>query len=315
MSDITYERLKLNIAEEEVNGAQVTVTFKCPVTEKMYHAVTTMRPATGVGAKVQKQAKNELLSAARRGFRGLLRSVLGGGSVGRVAGNVASSSVPSSSGVVYDKSSRETAVVDAFRPLAVNFVWDDARKAYIDATEAADTMSAFDKQLKDHPIDGKWERGVAARMLAEIVAADGKVEDEEREFFEAFLTDDTGSLDELIKGGPLSELELSETKPNGRATMLMLAYSIAMTDEKLDAAEQAALARFAKGLGVSQSREESLRQWASEKVIENMLVGCYADGQLDDAERARISSLAQNIGINEALVAKIDVRVRKRLGA
>jgi hypothetical protein len=43
-----------------------------------------------------------------------------------------------------------------------------------------------------------------------------------------------------------------------------------------------------------------------------MLSGCYADGKLDDDERKRISKLAHGIGINEALVAKIDVRIRKR---
>jgi hypothetical protein len=49
-------------------------------------------------------------------------------------------------------------------------------------------------------------------------------------------------------------------------------------------------------------------------VIENILLGCYADGKLDAAEQERIGKLAVNIGVNEALVAKVDVRVRKRLG-
>jgi len=94
----------------------------------------------------------------------------------------------------------------------------------------------------------------------------------------------------------------------------MLAYAIAMTDEHLDEAEQVRLAEFCKAFGVSQDREDMLRSWAAGKIVESMLRSCYEDGKLDEDERARIEKLAQNIGVNEALVAKMDVQVRKRLG-
>jgi tellurite resistance protein len=97
--------------------------------------------------------------------------------------------------------------------------------------------------------------------------------------------------------------------------MLMLAYAVALADEKLDVREHKRLAQFASAFGMSHERDELMRSWASEKIIENMLLGCYADGTLDAAERERISKLAGNIGVNVALVAKIDVRIRKRLGS
>lgn len=315
MSELTYEKLKNNIAEEEVNGSQVSVTFKCPVTEKLHHAVATMRPSTGAAANVKKQAKNELLYAAKRGLRGLLRGVLGGGRAGAVAGNVAAQSVPNAGAATYDKAAQQAAVVQAFEAVIANFAWDEAQKAFVDAESLELALSEFDKQLRDHPITGQWERSVTARMLAEIVAADGKVEDDEREFFADFLVSkETQSLEDLLKKGKLSKLELEECKPDARATMLMLAYAIAMTDENLAAAEQVRLAEFCKALGVSLDREELLRHWAAEKTVENVLSGCYADGEIDDDERKRIDQLAHNIGVNEALVAKLDVSVRKRLG-
>ncbi|MBZ0135372.1 MAG: TerB family tellurite resistance protein [Planctomycetes bacterium] len=314
MSDITYERLKNNIAEESVNGAQVTVTFRCPATERIHHAIATMRPDTGVGAQVTRQAKNELLHSARRGLRNLLRGVLGG-STGSVAGSAAASAVPRAGSVTLDRTARERAVVEAFESVAAEFAWSDEQQAYIDAEEAHVLMSDFDKQLRAHPITGHWERSVTARMLAEVVMADGVIDDDEREFFEGFMTSkDTQSLDDLVKTGALSKLELGETKPDARASMMMLAYSMAMTDEKLDAAEQAILAKFAKGLGIALDREEQIRHWACVKVVETMLNECYADGKLDGAERGRIETLAANIGVNEALVAKLDVNVRKRKG-
>lgn len=315
MSEITYERLKNNIAEESVNGSQVTVTFKCPVTEKLHHAVATMRPAMGVGAQVKKQVKNELLYSAKCGLRSLLRGVLGGGRVASSAGNVAARSVPNASAGNFDRAAREAAVVEAFQSLANEFAWSEEQQAYIDAEEAQVSMSEFDKQLKAHPIQGQWERSVTARMLAEIVMADGKVEEEERDFFESFLVGpDTQNLDDVVKKGSLSKFELEEVKPDARASMMMLAYAMAMTDEVLDASEQTVLAKFAKGLGIALEREEQLRHWAACKIVEEMLKGCYADGTIDGDERKRIEKLAANIGVNEALVAKLDVQVRKRKG-
>ena len=315
MPEITYDKLKNIIAEEEVNGSQVSVTFKCPTTEKIYHAVGTMRPSTGVASKVKKQAKNELLYAAKRGLRGLLRGVLGGGRVGSVAGNVAAQSVPHAGAPVFDRAARERAVIESFEAVAQDFAWDEAAKSYVDAESLEIALSDFDRQLRDHPIDGKWERSVAARMLAEIIAADGQVEDEERDFFASFLTGkDTQSIEDLVNEGKLSNLELEECKPDTRASMLMLAYAVAMTDEELAEGELVRLAEFSKAFGVSLDREEALRHWAAQKIVESILMGCYADGELDDEERKRIDQLAQGIGVNEALVAKMDVGVRKRLG-
>jgi len=283
------------------------VTFRCPVTEKLYHAIATMR-ATGAS---QQRTRTEMFTDARRGFRGLLRGVFASAVAGETAVPARNAPAPTA---VFDRAARETAVVEAFEALASQFAWDESRKAYIDAEEARNSLGGFDRQLRDHPLKGKYELVTCGRMLAEIVAADGRVKVQERDFFNSFLSAETGTLEELVKLGRITRLEMEETRPAARATMLMLAYAIAMTDEHLDLREQNTLAKFAKGLGVGLDREETIRHWACEKVVENMLAGCYGDGRLDDAELKRIARLAQNIGVNEALVAKLDVRVRKRMG-
>ncbi|MCB9933882.1 MAG: TerB family tellurite resistance protein [Planctomycetes bacterium] len=293
MTELTYEKLKRNIAEEEVLGDMLSVTFKCPVTEKIYHAVAMLRPASPM---------SHPLETARRGFRNLLGNMFHGERGETTTAN-------------HDREAIERAGVEAFEAVSSHFAWDESRKAFVDAATAEMPLSDFDRQLHDHPLTGDWERNVAARMLAEIAAADGTVTPTEREFFEGFLNSEMGPLDQLVKRGKLSKLDLEECRPASRATLLMLANAIAMTDEHLDADEQARLAEYGKAFGVSLEREELIRHWAAEKVVENMLYGCYADGRLNDEERTRIEQLAGNIGINQALVAKIDVRVRKRLGA
>lgn len=293
MTELSYEKLKRNIAEEEVLGDMLSVTFKCPVTEKIYHAVATLRPASPM---------SHPLETARRGFRNLL-------------GNMFHGERGETAAATHDRAAIERAAVEAFEAVSSHFAWDESRKAFVDAATAEMPLSEFDRQLRDYPLTGEWERNVAARMLAEIVAADGAVTPTERDFFEGFLNSEMGPLDQLVKRGKLSKLDLEECRPASRATLLMLAYAIAMTDEHLDASEQARLAEYGKAFGVSLEREELIRHWAAERVVENMLYGCYADGRLNDDERTRIEQLAGNIGINQALVAKLDVKVRKRLGA
>ena len=303
MAAITYERLKNNIAEDEVSGPLVMVTFRCPVTEKLIHSVATMREA---GGKVSG-------APALAGLQASLHTVFAPVQETQ-HDKVSGKPLELHGGTNFDRAAHERAVVEAFEAVAPQFAWDNERKAFIDAEEAKNPLCQFDRQLLDHPIDASWERVVAARMLGAIAAADGKISAGERAFFASVLNSETGTLDSLIKEGAPSKLELEETRPGARATMLMLAYALALSDEHLDASEIKLLDKFARALGVNMEREENIRHWASEKVVENMLAGCYADGRLDADEMKRIEGLARNIGVNEALVAKIDVRVRKRLG-
>lgn len=313
MPEVTYDQLKNNVVEEKVNGATMHVTFKCPSTDKTFDASAPMPRKDGVGARMKTKAKNEMLYAAKRGFRRLLRGVFGGGAVGRAASNVGSSAVGHGgrASVEYDK---KGGVVAAFESIQENFAWDAGRQAYVDATGMEGMVGEFDTQLQNHPLASQWDKGVAARMMAEIIAADGDVGDDEREFFEGFVNDDTGTLNEIIEKGKLSRVELEETTPDSRATMFMLACAVAFSDEELDDAEIARLSEFAEQLGIRPDREKALKQYACEKVIENTLSGYYADGELDEDERISINGMAAGIGVDETLVERLDVRVRKRLG-
>ena len=92
----------------------------------------------------------------------------------------------------------------------------------------------------------------------------------------------------------------------------MLAKATALSDEKRHAREQQRLARLAQWLDLKPETLETLRNAAAQKVIENVLLECYSDGVMDQAEHARVALLAERIGVNEALVAKVDVRLRQR---
>lgn len=313
--DISYEKLANNIVEENAEGGTMHVVFKCPLTDKSFEASAQMRAASGVGARVKQRAKREFLYQAKMSIVRGLRGLFGGGKVGRVASSMGSAGMKSgSSGASYGKAEKQAGVVAAFKSISGKFVWNDEKSAFVSAADLEGLLSAYDIQLSKGPVESKWDRGVLARMLAEIVASDGTVADEERSFFEAFLTDEIGSLDDLLKRDPLSQTEIDETSATARETMLMLAWSVALCDEELDDAESKKLGSFAGMLGVNDGRAGELRAAASDKVIENVLDECYADGEFDNDERKRVNDLAQGIGVNGDRVAKIDVRLRKRRG-
>ena len=313
--DITYEKLANNIAEENAEGGTMHVVFKCPLTDKSFEASAQMRAASGVGARVKQRAKREILQQAKRSIMRGLRGLFGGGRIGSAVGSMGHASMARGSmGASYGKTEKQQGVVDAFKSIAGRFAWSDEKSAFVSAADLEGLLSAYDIQLSKGPVESKWDRGVLARMLAEIVASDGTVADEERSFFEAFLTDEIGSLDDLLKRDPLSQTEIDETSAAARETMLMLAWSVALCDEELDEAESKKLRSFAGMLGVDDGRAGELRAAASDKVIENVLDECYADGEFDDDERKRVGELAQGIGVDGDRVAKIDVKLRKRRG-
>ncbi|MHC4840633.1 MAG: tellurite resistance TerB family protein [Planctomycetota bacterium] len=314
MSDISYDKLQKNIASEEAEGTIVRCTFICAATGKTFPSEGIMKPVSGIGTNVKKAAKRGLFSAAKRGLRGALRSVFGSGIVGQAAQSATSGSINPGSKAEYNDDSRKDAVVAAFLKVSKKFAWSKDDNAYVVVEHLEDMLSEFDKQLRDFPLKNRWDKAVCARALAEIAGSDGKIEDEEQEMFNSVLDDDTGSLDEVIKAGKLSNMELDEVTPDARGTILMLGWMMAFCDEKLDDAERDRLTSMAEQMGFRTDRLQHFMHIAAEQVVVNMLEGCYEDGSLDEEEKTRIAELAGNIGVNEALVAKLDVKTRIRLG-
>lgn len=314
MSDISYEKLAKNIASEETLGSQVKVTFICAATGTTIEATGTMAQAKGVKASVKKAAKRGFFTAARRGLSSALRGVFGSGILGHSAQTAATSSVGHGSTVEYDKAGKQDAVVKAFMSVSKKFAWSKDDNAYVMASHLEGMMSDFDKQMRDHPLKSRWDKAVCARVLAEIASSDGEIADDEKEMFNAVLDDDTGSLDEVLAAGKLSKVELEEVTPDSRGTILMLGWTMAFCDEELADAERERMTEIADMMVFSTDRLNHFMHLAAEQVVVNMLEGCYEDGNLDDEEKKRIAELGGNIGINEALVAKLDVKVRIRLG-
>ena len=136
MNPISYDMIAPNVANVTINGAQVHVSWKCPVTGRAVGVSTGAMAADPslvgrVGATVKRSIASELIYGAAR----LVSSLLGG-AAGRVVSSAAYSAAAdinakATSGVDYTEASRKAAVVVAFDAIKSSFVWDEAQQQFV----------------------------------------------------------------------------------------------------------------------------------------------------------------------------------------
>jgi hypothetical protein len=136
MDTITYDSIAPNVGQVSVDGAQVNITWKCPVSGRVVGTSTGWMSADSslgsrVGASVKRSIANEVIYGAAR----LLSSFIGG-AAGRVISNAtytaaADINTRATSGVDYTEASRQAAIVVAFDAVKESFTWDDARRQFV----------------------------------------------------------------------------------------------------------------------------------------------------------------------------------------
>jgi hypothetical protein len=136
MNTISYGSIAPNIAQVSVDGAQVNVTWKCPVSGRVIGTSQGWMAADAslsnrVGASVKRSIASEVIYGAARVLSGLL-----GGAAGRVVSNAVYTAAGdinarAISGVDYTDASRQTAIVAAFDAVKSSFTWDEARRQFV----------------------------------------------------------------------------------------------------------------------------------------------------------------------------------------
>jgi hypothetical protein len=131
---VTYDQIEPNIAEVDVQGERVTVTWKCPVSGKV------------VGESIAQMESDQVASAVKSGvaravvFEGMSAIVQAiGQRFGMFGSKVASAAMaPMSGGVIqsvgaprFTEAARRKAVVVAFVPVEAKFEWDEDRGLFV----------------------------------------------------------------------------------------------------------------------------------------------------------------------------------------
>lgn len=316
MSQITYQMIQPLVASADQQGSSMHVVFRCPVSGTTVEARGHLQAANTVGARAAKSAKRSLLYGLRNSLTRALRSALGYSIAGRAAADAARGAMQTSgSSQSYSDADRQAATVRAFESVANQFVWDAQNNRYISGQAAGQVMTDFMLQLSNSPVQSPYDRGVLARMLTEVAAADGVVADQERSFLASFIPAEIGTVDSLAQMARLSPAELAETAQGAsRETMVMLAWAVAFTDESLSPQEAARLGEYAQGLGLNPERAGQLKSFAQVYLVDLALGAAYPGGQRNPQAHAEVMAMAARIGLDATESERVDIRFRKRYG-
>jgi hypothetical protein len=137
MPVVNYDTIEPNVAEVDIVGSLVEVTWKCPTTNKIVaKSSAPMNAVASTSDRVQKSVKRAATYEFFRYLAGMMSSILPGasGRIARTAVNTAGFSMERN--VVkarFDENSERNAVVLAFDLVKNQFRWDEDREQFVSA--------------------------------------------------------------------------------------------------------------------------------------------------------------------------------------
>ena len=321
MPEISYETVQPLVAEARPQGRTLEVTFACPVSGKQVRARHNIPYRPDTTDYIADAAKRTVMNELRWAVLGAMRSAFGSGVVGRTAGHVASDAVygatrnVASSGGTLSAKEQKLALVEAFKSVASQFAWDEGHGRWISKEAAEDTLSPFARQLQAAPLSHPYDRLVASRMMVEIAAADGRFPPDEEAFLTEFLDPEAGALQSLATRPVLTDAELGQcSRGEVRATLLMLAWALALADQRFDDSEQYRLADHARGLGLAGPAAAKIREMAQGFVLDAAMERLFVFGAHDARSRGQLYEIAGRMGMGQDEASLAEARFLRRRG-
>jgi hypothetical protein len=138
MMKTTFDMIEPNVAETEVNGQNVLVTWKCPVSGKIVgKSEGQMEAATSTARNMSQAAQRTLLNSALQALVEFIGRTFGG-LAGQVAGSASYSAKAGAMGQIarpaYTKASENAATLAAFDQVKDKFRWDENRELFVAAS-------------------------------------------------------------------------------------------------------------------------------------------------------------------------------------
>jgi uncharacterized tellurite resistance protein B-like protein len=287
MAQLSWSQVEPLVTDARVEGDQAVVTFRCPVSG---HSETSRVPL-GEG------------DTARGGLGALLGRVFGGR--GRTQ-----------SGAEAGKRPTEATMLRAFWGVATAFAFDPSANRIVSIKAFDAYATALSKMLAAAPFATPEARDLLARVLADVAAADGRVDDAERAFLGAVLgrAAEEG-LDDLLRLGPPSRAELRASGPLCRLPLYTLAATMALYDELRDPAEVRLLDALALDLELTADERETGERAAREHLLDEAFATILADHAVSAEERAALTALAQRLGVTPDELRQVEARAMARFGA
>lgn len=312
--ELTYDLIQPLVAQEDISGYTVSVIFQCPVSGRQVRSSAQITEDRGNA--VAKSMKRSLWRNLRWSMMSTMRSMFGYGLAGHVGAAVADTALSSQDYRGYQPTEADVkqAVLEAFANVQQQFAWDASGQRFVSAQVFRELQTEFATLVQSQPLDKPWDKNILARMLAEVAASDGQVDDAERDFFHGIMGGEGPSLEELVRKPRLTAAELEETSPEARRVMLLVTAAVAMSDEDYSVAERERLTQLCQGLQLEAAELAKAEQLAADYLVDQALEAAYGDGELDASERLKVDVLAAKLHVAPERVQRLDARCRKRKG-
>ncbi|MCB0644535.1 MAG: TerB family tellurite resistance protein, partial [Phaeodactylibacter sp.] len=192
---------------------------------------------------------------------------------------------PMQQSLQYSAEDKREAIVEAFKKVADSFYFDANSNSWTvpppepAAPQAAGRVSIRSKgrrseaesQLAGAPLKSHFEKEVLARLLVELANVDGQIKAEEKEFLQAVIGDEFGSMEDLLAKDPVSQIECEELPAKSKETIYMLAWVMSLVDFDIDPAEKNMLLEYADMMGLSNSQVKDITQRAKLYLLEKSI--------------------------------------------
>ncbi|MCP4438244.1 MAG: TerB family tellurite resistance protein [Aureispira sp.] len=302
--EITYSLIKDTIVEEKIEGGKLYCTFK--IEGEVFEETGFVKSDNKGAAKVTRMVKTTAIGRMRSVVLRVLRKAVGGGFAGTMVSMGGAEAIrQQTDGAQFSRADKEKATVGAFQKVLKGgeIFYDDENKRWRVSRE----LSAFEKKLKRDPLESPYDRKILARMLVEMARADGSIAAEEKEFFENFLTEETGSLGQLMRAPSVSVVECEEISEELQGTVFMIVAAVAITDHDFDESEKQKLMEYSEMFGFKDDKRDELMVMAQDYTVEAYV---KAKGEMS---RDDLYAFADRIGMKRDDAERAQIRLEKRL--
>lgn len=304
---ITYENIEHLIYKADEDDGMMYCQFKDPNTDAIVKSQARIERVAGTQKRVEHIAKSNAFFFLRSQLMNAIYKLLGSNLFSHTVRQMAWEFVPKSPTLSdddedgkYSESEKREAITEAFRRIASQF--ERSSDKWYQKQESPPFEDVFQK----NPIKTKYDRHVLARMLIELASTDGALTAQEKTMLSDFVAPDLGSIETLTRYDALSAVELDETTPAVRESMYLLAWTMAVTDNTLSAAEKSLLRNYGLMFNLPNKRCDELATIAKQQVVETAIA--------NDFDRATILGIADQIELNRSDAERTVIRYQKRNG-
>ena len=315
MQPLSFEQISPLITDLQSQGRTVRVIFQCPVSGDRVQASHNLRQENNLRSQITKSAQNSMFYSAQNAIAQVIRNIFGSNPMSRTANTVARQTIRSMAHKQRNNLSedeKKEAIIKAFQNISSRFIWDKNRSRWISAKSAQQSLSAFEQQLNAHPIQHSYDQKILARMLVEVALSDGVLSTEEHDWLTEFLGIQT-SIESLKESPKVSSAELQQISQGGiRQSILMIVWTLALTDELFAEQEENLLRHYASGMSLSPLQIGNARQAAQIYILDQAMERIFTWGGHDTYSRQQLIVLAEKIGMSQQQAMLAEAKFQRR---